>query len=293
MLSHPSHPELMIAPAGPGLLSQKQRRRLFRLFRDEIIVWLCCLRTSISVSSSRQQPMGTSGFLIAVEPLPANFPFSVDTIRRRFPIADTRRPDRRVNFDVELEFRPRVATSEPMVWVLRMTADWNTQVVLSESMLSDEVSVLGIFEIPLPVIEDAHRTFAIDADLVLEGISCSVANSEHVYLLSEISASGWPTQLPNASAAKHKVFSLCTRNKDSSDASRDLRMSLTRQLRGFTKITPVGEPVPLKPCAICNTLLVQEGPSGCSTHSYSGARPTRNEQRPGWIVQTMKPSSRR
>ncbi|KAJ7060115.1 hypothetical protein C8F01DRAFT_1144028 [Mycena amicta] len=277
----------MIAPAGPGLLSQKQRHRLFRLFRDEIIVWLCCLRTSISISVSRQQPTGTSGFLIAVEPLPANFPFSVDTIRRRFPIADTRRPDRRVNFDVELEFRPR-ATSEQMVWVLRMTADWNTQVVLSESMLSDDVSVLGIFEIPLPVIEDAHRTFAIDTDLVLEGISCSVANAEHVYLLSEISASGWPPRpplsAPNWSAApepaKRKVFSLCTRNKDSSDASRDLRMSLTRQLRGFTKITPVGESVPLKPCAICNTLLVHDGPSVCSTHSYSGSRPTRNEQRP-------------
>jgi hypothetical protein len=105
----------MTAPAGPGMLSQKQCRRLFRLFRDEIIAWLCCLRTSIS----REQP--TSGFLNAVEPLPDHFPFSVDAIRRRFPIADKRRPDRRVNFDVELEFRVRVATSEPIDWVLRMS----------------------------------------------------------------------------------------------------------------------------------------------------------------------------
>jgi hypothetical protein len=65
---------LMTAPAGPGMLSQKQCRRLFRLFRDEIIAWLCCLRTSIS----REQP--TSGFLNAVEPLPDHFPFSVDAI---------------------------------------------------------------------------------------------------------------------------------------------------------------------------------------------------------------------
>ncbi|KAJ7049994.1 hypothetical protein C8F01DRAFT_1264522 [Mycena amicta] len=197
----------MTAPASPSILSQKQRRRLFRLFRDEIIAWLCCLRTLISGEQS------TSEFLIAVEPLPDNFPFYVDAIRRRFPIADKRRPDRRVVFDVELEFRVRDVTSEPMVWVLRMTPDWGSTQGIHEPSLSDhpQVSFLGIFEIPLSAIEDAHRTFAIDSDLVLEGISCSVANGECVYLLSEIS--GWPTRSPlsaqNASEPQaHKAFFL-------------------------------------------------------------------------------------
>ncbi|KAF7325081.1 Heterotrimeric G-protein alpha subunit 4 [Mycena kentingensis (nom. inval.)] len=222
-------------------LSLKQRRRLFRLFRDEIIAWLCCLRTAAagqqSVCPSSQSqfpgtgadiPSGTPEFLIPIDPLPHNFPFAAAPIRRRFPIADKRRPDRAVTFDVELEFRERETTSMPMVWVMR--CDWQVPAGAAcgsfgehaaEGSTVHRPSLLGYFEIPLSVIEDPNRTFDIDTDLVLEGISCSVANAESVYLLQR--------------QAKHPDMFDC---RAGAEAETDLRMG---RHGGFFMCTGSGE----------------------------------------------------
>lgn len=100
----------MSSHSNPGTLSTKQRRRLFRLFRDDVLAWLCCLRTAGSAE---------------LEGLPQRFPFAPEPLHWRFPIRDTTtrpgKPERRVDFGLEIAFKERKEVTEAMVWVARMS----------------------------------------------------------------------------------------------------------------------------------------------------------------------------
>ncbi|KAF7320577.1 Heterotrimeric G-protein alpha subunit 4 [Mycena chlorophos] len=81
------------------------------------LAWLCCLRNRAAAEpwiGDFNCTESSEKYLIALDPLPYGFPFNLELIRRKFPVSDNRKRERRIDFAVEIEFRARKDVREPM-----------------------------------------------------------------------------------------------------------------------------------------------------------------------------------